>query len=369
MLSGTYCPLTYNENSPFAPARHLNHGHSYSFKEIVLVTVGSVFLFPVRVVLLFLTTITYWFLVRLFSVGYWSILHTQTLEDPLPICRRRILDVVNKVMSRLFLGCYGIWMTRLGNPCLEVPTICNHVAFLDLFILMSHGIRTFVVMSDVLSFPFIGFIFRSNCCIFVDRLDKSDCQRAAHLLTERLETLSSNQNDCRIPVTSVFPEGTITNSFQLIKLKTGVFRPLVRLHPVGLRFIGKRYLPSNIERTFPRHLFRTLSQFVNRVEIDFSHSIVSPLSNEDFYSYTRRCESILASIIKRPVSSAVCEDIVEWTLVYEGKMNKQEAVDNYHSRRKNKGDFLSINDVLNSQSNIDVVIDSEAPEIAAGVSS
>ncbi|KAL0251289.1 hypothetical protein GEMRC1_000502 [Eukaryota sp. GEM-RC1] len=347
----------YDENSPFAPGRHVDHGACVSScKDVFIVVFGYAIVLPVRAILLLLTIIIYWLLLRAITLGYWSDLYNDNIvTDPLPLSRRKLLTSIHRGMSRTFLLCYGCWIHQVGTPTLRHPTVANHVSFLDLFLLMSRGILSFVAMRELSTFPLISFMFRSNLCIFVDRLDRDDCKRAASILSSRFESLRVDPSDMSVPVTSIFPEGVITNQFQVIEFKTGVFRPLLPLHPVAISYPGKKFNATNVGYIFPLHLVRCLSQMVNHVHVDFSHDLVHPKLDETPKNFAIRCQTIIADLLGVPLSSAVCEDIVDWTSVVEGKMCRDQAYERYYARRKKTPPSELNSEVLNQDDEIVVL--------------
>ncbi|KAL0217986.1 hypothetical protein RCL1_008834 [Eukaryota sp. TZLM3-RCL] len=332
-----YSPNRYNPSSPFAPARHLNHKGLHKVFDYVVLFCCTIFLLPLRAICLFSTVIAYWLGVRIVTLGKWKQVYDESLLfDPFTGPRRYTLDYLHRGYSRLFLFFYGFILTKRGQPTASnVPAIPNHVAFLDLFALMAYGVRTFVVMREVTTYPFIGFIFRSNCCIFVDRMDKVDCKTAALRLTARLEAAVKEPNNPSILVPSVFPEGSITNQFQVISLKTGVFRSMSPLHPVAISYKG-RFNGSNVGVLFISHVYGCLTQIIGKITVDFSHQVVTPasLQVDNPKDYSIACQGILSELLGVPTSSAVCEDIMDWTAVVEGKMCEEEARSRYMERRE-----------------------------------
>ncbi|CAM9419668.1 unnamed protein product [Phaeothamnion confervicola] len=65
----------------------------------------------------------------------------------------------------------------------------------------------------------------------------------------------------------IFPEGTTTNGTAMVRFRTGVFRAGMPVLPVAVVLPWRHFNPSWETISFKDHLFRTMTQLVNRVRL------------------------------------------------------------------------------------------------------
>lgn len=96
--------------------------------------------------------------------------------------------------------------------------VCNHVSFLDIFILFMKEM-SFLSKEAVGKAPIFGTFAVDRQCTFVNRDESKDKERVLEILKERAERASKGV----ISPLCVFPEGTVSNGRSLMKFKKGAF--------------------------------------------------------------------------------------------------------------------------------------------------
>eukprot|EP00923_Selenidium_pygospionis_P049116 GHVN01084556.1.p1 GENE.GHVN01084556.1~~GHVN01084556.1.p1 ORF type:complete len:457 (+),score=74.43 GHVN01084556.1:271-1641(+) len=105
------------------------------------------------------------------------------------------------------------------NP---TPTnvISNHVSPVDILFFMWALNSSFVAKGSVKSSVLIGPLARSMDCVFVDRANAPDRERAARMIEQRQRQVAAGAVHRSLVI---FPEGTTTNGRYILPFKTGAF--------------------------------------------------------------------------------------------------------------------------------------------------
>lgn len=120
----------------------------------------------------------------------------------------------------------GINVVVKGNPP-EPPffLVCNHLSYVDVWILFSQLKCTFIAKSDVRNWPVIGYILASSGIIFVNRTKKTDVMRVN-------DEVSKNLTETQGVV--LFPEGTTSPGDEILPFKSSLFQyPSINNLPVS----------------------------------------------------------------------------------------------------------------------------------------
>lgn len=138
--------------------------------------------------------------------------------------------------SRILVGTLGVKIESGGqNTPGSAFVVCNHISWLDVFILNALHPTTFVSKDDVMSWPALGTLVRHSGTLFIERGSRSAAARAAQAITERLH----NEHE-RV---AVFPEGTTTNGLSLLPFRAALFQAAVEAQvpviPVSLRYLDR----------------------------------------------------------------------------------------------------------------------------------
>eukprot|EP00768_Dysnectes_brevis_P007047 gnl/Dysnectes_brevis/5801_a8583_296.p1 GENE.gnl/Dysnectes_brevis/5801_a8583_296~~gnl/Dysnectes_brevis/5801_a8583_296.p1 ORF type:complete len:361 (+),score=96.85 gnl/Dysnectes_brevis/5801_a8583_296:259-1341(+) len=317
---------TIDKREPFEHAKHINPTPFLSVYEVTKTLLVAFTIFPLRLILLGITVVSHWIFARIcaFRVD----LSIQD-RDPMSPRRRRVFSAVNPVFCRMFLFSYGFHRLHVHGPAPPAsrPIVLNHVSFLDLYVLMAAGRHDFLVMSEVLDFPFIGYVFRASNSVFVDREDRTSCVAAAEMLHRR--NVSPDLPAVR-PLT-VFPEGTITNQTSVIRFKSGAFRPLRPVTPAALVYPHRHFNPSNDDMLFGLHLFRCLTQVYNSVTLTYLPA-TRPQPADSPRTYADRVQHLVADACGLPASPATLEETTAWLAHRHGGLALESALEVVVSR-------------------------------------
>lgn len=109
--------------------------------------------------------------------------------------------------------------------------VCNHISWLDVFVLNSVIPMRFIAKSEVRSWPAIGWLCTRAQTLFVERARRRDTARVNR---ETVEVLQRGE-----PI-AMFPEGTTTNGLQVRHFHSSLLQPAIDAH-VAIRPIALRY--------------------------------------------------------------------------------------------------------------------------------
>jgi len=119
----------------------------------------------------------------------------------------------------------------LAGAAGNVVFACNHVSWLDIFVLDALMPARFIAKSELAHWPLIGRLVRDTGTIFLERARRADMMRVNALATAAL-----SHGDCL----AVFPEGTTTDGTTLLKFHGSLLQPVIdargHVQPVALRY-------------------------------------------------------------------------------------------------------------------------------------
>jgi len=116
-----------------------------------------------------------------------------------------------KVLPRL-----GINYQCDGTPPASGMIICNHVSYLDIFVMSAIVPCAFVAKKEIESWPLFGGLSHMAGTLFLDRERRSDTQRVGGELEERLASGT---------VVVLFPEGTSSDGTEVLPFRSSLFEP------------------------------------------------------------------------------------------------------------------------------------------------
>lgn len=159
-----------------------------------------------------------------------------------PLGGRRGRQRLKRTWSRHLLALLGIrieaiaaGLEGIGNGLL----VCNHISFIDIFVLNALLPAGFVAKSDVLRWPLIGWLARHNDTVFIARGSRQ-AAHGAHLDMRRAFGAGKRL--------VVFPEGTTTNGDGLLPFHAALFQSAidaaVPVHALALSYHGADGLRS-----------------------------------------------------------------------------------------------------------------------------
>lgn len=147
---------------------------------------------------------------------------------------------VKQRWSRRLVRCLGL---RLPASALDLPAgaliVCNHISWLDIFIINALTPTHFVCKDEVRDWPLIGWLVESAETVFIARGSRAAAARAAREIQRRLAL-----GDRVV----VFPEGTTTQGTQLLPFRAALFQAAVEtegiVQPLALRYVDRQGCPA-----------------------------------------------------------------------------------------------------------------------------
>lgn len=139
--------------------------------------------------------------------------------------------------SRKLLAICGIEVEVQGlAPGQPAPRgammVCNHISWLDIYVLHSWQPSRFVAKSEIRGWPVIGWLCAVTGTIFIERASKRDAHRVLHHITDAML-----QGD----LVSVFPEGTTTDGSSVLPFHANLLQAPISgglpVQPVGLAYL------------------------------------------------------------------------------------------------------------------------------------
>jgi len=238
----------------------------------------ALFIFPFRVILFLVSTISCCVFIRIFLIGTKN-------YDEISFIRKILIKSSSQILARSCLYSFGFYWIKhvkldissvdptyprtaiLQNEGRPAPVIVsNHISWIDIFLHMttleSPG---YLSKSDVANYPFIGTIAKGLQTLFVERENKEHRDDVVIRLKQRIEKFEKN------PLTTsqvlIFPEGTTTNGEYMISFKKGAFSNLTPLKIYAIKYTKSNYSPSFDSLELGRSFLFTLLQFYNSVTL------------------------------------------------------------------------------------------------------
>ena len=123
--------------------------------------------------------------------------------------------------SRAVLHQAGVDVRAVGFPNdadKPVTLVANHVSWSDIFALNSQHACHFIAKSELKSWPLAGRLLTNVGTIFIDRNDRKDTHRLKRVVHDLLAAGET---------VAVFPEGTTSNGFDVLKFHASLLEPIV----------------------------------------------------------------------------------------------------------------------------------------------
>lgn len=170
------------------------------------------------------------------------------LIDRLRLPGRRPLTVG---YCRLLCALLRVRIRTVGRPLIGRPALvlCNHVSWLDIPVLASTGLHTFVAKREVASWPIVGLTARLQRTVFVDRTRRAQTAQVNAAIARRLSAGD--------PVV-LFAEGTSSDGNRVLGFRSALLGALcqaglpdgVPLQPTSIGYthvhgvpMGRRHRP------------------------------------------------------------------------------------------------------------------------------
>lgn len=127
----------------------------------------------------------------------------------------------------------GIKLVIIGKPPTRGPLlmVCNHISWLDIYVIYAACHCRFVAKADVRRWPFIGTLADAVGTLFIERESRRDTLRVVQYMAERLRCAD---------VLALFPEGTSSEGVRVLPFHANLLQAAIAANapvlPVALRF-------------------------------------------------------------------------------------------------------------------------------------
>lgn len=144
----------------------------------------------------------------------------------------RLDHVAIRLWSAALVRIFGLRVRRFGHPLPgAVLLVANHVSWLDIELVHSQCVASFVAKAEIARWPLIGWIVGRAGTIYHSRGSGDSLHGVMHLMRKRLQSGHS---------VAVFPEGRATRGEAVEKFHARIFQPAVLAgvpaQPVALRY-------------------------------------------------------------------------------------------------------------------------------------
>ncbi|XP_032892205.1 lysophosphatidylcholine acyltransferase 2 [Amblyraja radiata] len=276
------------------------------FTDKLRIVLASITLLPLRVVCIIVLAIFAWpcsLFGRLCHYTYGN-------REPFPSWKRRVSQVMLKVVGRAFYFCVGFIQIKVKGKRAEateapILVVAPHSTFFDAIVNIVADIPSIVSRAENADVPLIGSFLHCVQPILVSRNETDSRKNTIEEITKRATSKG------KWPQLMIFPEGTCTNRACLITFKSGAFIPGVPVQPVLIRYPNRL---DTVTWTWQGHsasmlTFLTLCQPYTNVEIEFLPVYV-PNAEErsDPFLYANRVRSTMATELDVPMTDHTFED-------------------------------------------------------------
>jgi len=163
--------------------------------------------------------------------------------------KTRLAGVVPVIYHRICCWLLDIRIEARGTMSTAKPTlfVCNHSSYLDISVLGSLILGSFVAKSDVADWPFFGFLAKLQRTVFVDRQRRTSTHEQRDQLARRLDA-----GDNLI----LFPEGTSNDGNRTLPFRSALFGvaersgenggpapPPLTIQPVSIAYVRLNGMP------------------------------------------------------------------------------------------------------------------------------
>lgn len=129
---------------------------------------------------------------------------------------------MKQLWSRQLLWILGVRLSAqalAGDPNrLDGLLACNHISFVDIFVINAVAPTSFVAKSEVAAWPAIGWLCAHTDTLFIERASRGAAHRTHRRLVERL---GSGQS------VAIFPEGTSSRGDSVLAFHSALFQSAI----------------------------------------------------------------------------------------------------------------------------------------------
>ena len=280
----------------------LQHRLSLSRRDWLRTYFYSVFLLPIRFLLLLLIhTISYVIL----RIALFKLNEENLLNEPIDSSWRNFLKTVLAFLGRIIVRVCGISVTVKGqiSPKENAPifVIAPHTSHIDGFIAGFWCNAPSLVLLDL----YTELPFYDKMSLFWQHiaLDRNDDKSRRNAETEILMRTKNSKRNKGWPQIAIFPEGVCTNGKALMHFKPGAFKPGKSVQPVLLRFTNEIDTVTSDRSSPYLGILATICQPVTRVEIQYL-PVYQPCfeEQEDAELFANNVRELMALELDLPLS-------------------------------------------------------------------
>ena len=178
---------------------------------------------------------------RLARVGVHLLWGAATVACIYPFSSATFRRALKRRWSRQLVGILGMKIGA-GGTATPVPVgllVCNHISWLDIFVINALAPTAFVSKNDVKHWPLIGWLCAKTETIFLERGSRAAAQRTRERIVGELGAGAH---------VGIFPEGTTTDGSRVLPFHAALFQGAidagVPVVPLALRYVDAAGRPS-----------------------------------------------------------------------------------------------------------------------------
>ncbi|XP_052062194.1 lysophosphatidylcholine acyltransferase 2-like isoform X1 [Mytilus californianus] len=288
--------------NPFVHKIHL------SFMQKIQIVFMSLFVVPIRLLMIFTCLIFAWMLAKA-SLAFRS---KEEQDKPMKGWRKTLFHKTIMYLGRAICFFYGFQNVKVkgqpvGSDVAPMLVCAPHSTFMDAFVIFyCSTLPSSLSRKENSALPILGSLIEYTQPLYVQREDPNSRKNIMKEMTRRAKTMGE------WPQIIIFPEGTCTNRSCLIGFKQGAFYPGVPVQPVCIR-----YLNSLDTYTWTWEgpgaftcLWLSLCQFHNKLELEFL-PVYNPNEEEkqDPTLYASNVRQKMAESLKIPFTDHTYDDV------------------------------------------------------------
>ncbi len=288
---------------------YVRRNPGFTVYEFVKTVFTAIVLLPIRLIFLVICGFVLWLLAFCAMLGVPRSRHTAFVLEPLHPVRNFLIMGMYPVIRAVAFVCFGIVhierMRAAPSEHKAYVVVSNHLGYVDAMILACHFRCSFVAKGAFEKLPLIGTMAPALQTLFV---------REGESLTAALVDRVQRTHQCHLAKTDcpgcpgclnklvIFPEGTTTNGRAMVAFRTGVFNAAVPVQPVVVTFPHRRWNMSWETIRFRTHIFRTMTQLINRVTItELPVYVPSDEEKLDARLFARNVQKLMSKQLQQPV--------------------------------------------------------------------
>jgi 1-acyl-sn-glycerol-3-phosphate acyltransferase len=170
---------------------------------------------------------------------------------------------------------------RVHNDApIEQPAlfVCNHMSWLDIFVLNAWQPAVFVSKAEVAQWPLLGPLISGSGTLFIEREKRRDALKVVHQLADVLRSGRSG---------AVFPEGTTSRGDTLLPFHANLLQAAISagvpVQPLALRYVDSATLSQSFAASYigDMTLAQSLKTVANSAPLIAELHVLPPLRAAD----------------------------------------------------------------------------------------